>query len=264
MKLTKVFGGQVKDINEQEQTLTALVSTGTVDRMGDVVEPKGVDLRNYRNNPVVMWAHDYTTPPIGKAVWIKKSDSGLTAKVKFANTPFAQEIYGLYKEKFLNAFSIGFSAKEKEPIEKNKGDFGPQRFLKTELLEFSAVPVPANPEALQLAIKKGILHDENIKHAIEKEIEEEESEEGQEDVKQVNSGTDVFLGDGLDEVLAENDQLKEHVINLENRNTQLRKEVFELREEKQKRLSEIAVEHLGEKVADMVDRAIRKRMGKID
>jgi HK97 family phage prohead protease len=112
-----------------------------------------------------LWAHDYQSPPIGKAIWIRRDDGGIISKVKFANTEFAQEIFQLYKDGFLKAFSVGFMPKETED---GDGEKKPRRiYKKWELLEYSAVPVPANPEALSLAIQKGVLKTETIKKSIE-------------------------------------------------------------------------------------------------
>ena len=51
--------------------LTFVASTGAVDRHGDTVAPEGWRLDAYRENPVVLWAHDYRRPAIGRAqsVW---------------------------------------------------------------------------------------------------------------------------------------------------------------------------------------------------
>ena len=166
-RIRKVFTGEIKDINEKDNTLVSFVSTGAVDRMGDIIQPEGIDLKNYRKNPVVLWAHDYNTPPIGKSVWIKKQDGGVISKMQFANTAFAQEIFQLYKEGFLKAFSIGFIPIESEPMDgKDNGFMSPRRYLKTEMLEYSAVPVPANPEALAMAMKKGLLKDPELKQPL--------------------------------------------------------------------------------------------------
>jgi hypothetical protein len=63
----------------------------------------------------------------------------------------------MFKEGFLKAVSVGFMPKEWELIDSEDDSFFPGlRFLKQELLEFSAVPVPSNPDALMKARTKGI------------------------------------------------------------------------------------------------------------
>ena len=48
--------------------VTFVLSTDDVDRHGDVVEPGGWRLAAYLRNPVLLWAHDYRHPAIGRAV----------------------------------------------------------------------------------------------------------------------------------------------------------------------------------------------------
>ena len=166
--IKKVFSSEIRGIDAENMELTALVSTNAVDRYKEVIEPDGMDAKNYRKNPVVLWAHNYEVPPIGKALWIKKDGNGIVAKVKFADTATGREIFALYKDGFMKAFSIGFI-----PVEAEDGDLenpkAPRRiYRKWELLEFSAVPVPANPEAVALAVKKGLIKDEEAPEILEK------------------------------------------------------------------------------------------------
>lgn len=159
-KIRKVFIGEIKETNDEERTLTALISTKAVDREGEALSPDGVNLANYKKNPVVMWAHNYREPPIGKNLWIKKTADGILAKTQFAKTAFADEIFSLYKGDFLKAWSVGFipdqDAVDEDP--KADGKKKPRRtYNKWELLEYSAVPIPANPEALTQAVEQGLV-----------------------------------------------------------------------------------------------------------
>lgn len=149
------------EIDDDERTVTAVISTSTVDREKEVLLPKGADYEQYLKNPVVLWAHDYRETPIGKALWVKSARKTITAKVRFAETDKADEIYQLFKGHFLNAFSVGFLPAEDgshpptpDEVKKNPDWAEAKRIYdKWELLEFSAVPVPANPEALATAVK---------------------------------------------------------------------------------------------------------------
>jgi len=146
-KIIKQFIGTVKAIDENERTITATVSTGTPDRVGESIPAKEWNLSNYAKNPVILWAHDYIAPPVGKALWSKVEGDGLIQKIKFASTAFATDIFNLYKDGFLNAFSVGFQAERAKD--------NPNRFEKAELLEVSCVPVPCNAEALAQRMLKG-------------------------------------------------------------------------------------------------------------
>lgn len=152
---------KVASIEEDERTVTAVISSDAIDRDREVLMPKGVNTDNYEKNPVVLWSHDAASPPIGKALWIKKGTKKITAKLKFAMTERAEEVWQLFKTGFLKAFSVGFvptkgHIPEPDEIKKNP-DWAEARYIidEWELLEFSPVTVPANPEALALAVKSG-------------------------------------------------------------------------------------------------------------
>jgi HK97 family phage prohead protease len=168
------------DVDDEERTVTAVVSTDVVDREGEVLLPKGVDFEQYLKNPVVLWAHDYRETPIARSLWMTKGRKGITAKAKFADTEKAEEIYQLFKGGYLNAFSVGFLPKkyhEPTPDEVKKRPEWAEASLiydEWELLEFSAVPVPANPEALATAVKSKTL---SISKELQNELGIEEDEE---------------------------------------------------------------------------------------
>jgi len=150
-------GGETKEVDYGERSLVVTISTRARDRQGDVVEPGGARLEAYLRNPVVLWGHD-PSRPIAKSLWVKQRDERLIAKPQFARTPLAEEIFYLYREGFLRAWSIGFIPVKYEPAERaaatGRGGF---RITEWELLEYSAVAVGANPEALTVAHYKGLL-----------------------------------------------------------------------------------------------------------
>jgi len=122
-----------------------IISTADEDRQGEIINQDGWDFTNYKNNPIVLWGHNYYDLPIGITDEIYTNDKGQTiAKGRFAPeeaNPFAQQVRRLYDAKIVKTTSVGFIAREME------GNV----ITKAELLEFSFVPVPANPMALSLA-----------------------------------------------------------------------------------------------------------------
>ena len=94
------------EVDEQERTVTAVISTGAIDRDNEILLPKGADFEQYMKNPVVLWAHSYGEVPIGKALWIKKTWKNIKAKLQFADTPQAEEIYQLFKGGFLESMML--------------------------------------------------------------------------------------------------------------------------------------------------------------
>lgn len=143
---------KAKDLGEG--IIEAVVASESEDRHGEILELKGLDTSKYMENPVVLWAHDYSQPPIGKTLSLRKSGGKLVAKIQFAinEDSFAHKIYKLYKGGFMKAFSIGFIPKEMDE----------NRYTKAEMIEHSSVPIPANPEALALAVSKGLIKEKDL------------------------------------------------------------------------------------------------------
>jgi HK97 family phage prohead protease len=149
--LHKWGAGEVRDGDgEPGPVMGFVISTDEVDRHGDVIVPEGWRLEAYRRNPVFLWAHDYTRPVIGKAVAVWQEPHSLQARMEFAPTEFAQEVALLYRSSYQRGVSVGFRplAYEERRHEKTGALLG-IRFLEQELLEVSAVPVPANRSALR-------------------------------------------------------------------------------------------------------------------
>lgn len=128
---------------EDSGSFEVVISTADIDRQGESIDQNGWDLAHYKQNPVVLWGHDYYSLPIGIADTIEVKDGKLVAKGRFAPkeaNPFAEQVRKLYDLKIVRATSVGFIAREME------GNL----VTKAELLEFSFVPVPANPYALTM------------------------------------------------------------------------------------------------------------------
>jgi phage head maturation protease len=161
-----------KEFNESERSFVAWASKSSIDRQDEEIDANGWIKDNYEKNPVVPLFHDYGRFPIAKAEWVKKSPrvnpEGLLFKPVFAKTEIGEEAFYLYKEGFMNAFSVGFDPLEwadqdgKIYTKAIDGEFGiwqkdfiqkkrkkPRcKYLKQELFEISGVLVPAHPEAL--------------------------------------------------------------------------------------------------------------------
>ena len=127
--------------------LTIRAAVGSEDRKGDVIDPSGWELDGYRRNPVFLWAHDRSKPPIGKSQRIWVEDGALYAVVEFAPTDFAREIAELYERGFMRGVSVGFLPLETEFRQASNGRRA-YLYRRQELLEISAVPVPMHDDAL--------------------------------------------------------------------------------------------------------------------
>ncbi len=142
--------GFTKGIQEDERVVEAVISTPAEDRDADIVEVSGWQLENFLKNPVVLWMHRYEAP-IGRCLEIRREPDALVARTRFARTPLAEEIWQLYREGVLSAWSVSFIALDWEPLAS-----GGRRYTRQELLEYSAVSVPSNPEALNTLYRDGM------------------------------------------------------------------------------------------------------------
>lgn len=141
-------------------TISVIASTEDRDRDGDVIMAGGWDLKDFKKNPVIMWAHDYSQLPIGRAHNTRKEDGKLISDMEFTThdvNPLGATVRRMFELKFLNAVSVGFKPAKFEPLDKDTQDlYAGIRFLKQSLLEYSAVPIPSNPNALANAKAAGI------------------------------------------------------------------------------------------------------------
>lgn len=155
--IRKQVATQVKQFDREELTVDFVISTAARDRENDTISVSGWETGHFMNSPVVLWCHDHQAPPVAQALSLTVTDAVLMAKAKFTSreiSPFGYMIFQMYAERFLRATSVGFIPFEWDRRMDDDGlgvDFNRQ-----ELLEFSCVPVPANPEALALVRSKGI------------------------------------------------------------------------------------------------------------
>lgn len=143
------------DPNSDDRQIRFTITTSSPDREHDVVAADGVDTSAYMKNPVVLFAHDYHSLPIGRATQLASEPTRIIATTEFASAelnPMADQVYRMIRAGFLRAVSIGFRPLEWAYDE----DRGGVNFQKVELLEYSIVPVPANAEALIAARAAGI------------------------------------------------------------------------------------------------------------
>ncbi len=142
MKFTKAL-----IVEKSAEEFTAVASSETKDRHGDIVKQDGWDLKGFKDNPVLLFMHDHTKP-IGKATktWVDKTTG--KARLMFKGvissaTEEARAAKQLMQEGILQSFSVGFMPLEME------GD----TITKSELHEISLVSVGANADARLQATK---------------------------------------------------------------------------------------------------------------
>ena len=138
--LCNIDNSTVKELGEG--LFEAVVTTSAPDRHGENIATEGIETENYMLNPVVLYGHDYSGLPIGKAISLKTYKNKLTARFQLATDilPFADTVGQMIKAGYLNAVSIGGRVLDWSE------DY--RTILKMEMVEFSVVPVPANSQAI--------------------------------------------------------------------------------------------------------------------
>lgn len=153
--LSKKDAEELSGVGDAERVVRFVISTQSVDRDKDTIDPSGWDLANYVRNPTVLWAHDARQPPIGRALSIEMSEGKLVSVAEFVPreiSPLADTIFQMIKGGWLKSASVGFKPKRWSYNEERRG----VDFLEQELLEWSVVSVPSNPDALVEARDAGI------------------------------------------------------------------------------------------------------------
>jgi len=155
--------------NSSNPCLDFVSSDETLDRYNEIIVAGGWKLANYQRNPVFQNAHQYGDIifTLGKALTTEvltvAGRKVLFQRIEFACdvNPMARIAYGLYKGKFLNAVSVGFV-----PLRWENGTEQTayrRKFVEQELLELSAVAIPANPNALALGLKAGAIEKSDLR-----------------------------------------------------------------------------------------------------
>lgn len=150
----KTLGAEIKAEGDS-RIVQFTISTPDVDRDNDTINVNGWDLGNFTKGGVVLWAHDASQLPVAKplSTWVEQG--ALKSRAEFPTRdlyPFGATVYEMLKAGYLKSTSVGFMPQEWTYDESRGG----LNFAKAELLEYSVVPVPSNPNALLEARSKGI------------------------------------------------------------------------------------------------------------
>ena len=170
-KTVKTIPFHLKRVKEDDGTVKYLgvASSDALDRDREILVPKGMDTANFEKNPVMLLGHDYYGLPIGKVHRTGVTEEEVDFEFEFADTDEARTVKSLYDGGFMNAFSVSFIPKKYIDVSDNSPekleitladgslytlDLGkyvvqPRGVISEwELLEISAVSIPANPEAI--------------------------------------------------------------------------------------------------------------------
>jgi len=140
----------------------------TTDRYGDRITAKGVKLDKYKQNPIVLAFHNSWWFPVGASIktWYEKSDDSVKGWVLFFDSNiddsgFSESTFKFASTGAVKTGSIGFipvAGKVRKPTEEEKAEYGMTDwgyiYDEIELLEYSIVPLPANPSSMAEPITK--------------------------------------------------------------------------------------------------------------
>lgn len=146
------------------RTLSFVCSTEGAKRDGHSIRTAGWELDNYlKTGAPVQWCHDLTCPTIGNAptMRIEREGKRLVTEVVFApeeaRHDLADLLYRLYDAGVMRCGSVQWKPLEWKPREDEQGRVSGFEFVRQELLEFSLVPVPADPDAIVRAVQTRLL-----------------------------------------------------------------------------------------------------------
>jgi HK97 family phage major capsid protein/HK97 family phage prohead protease len=137
---------------DKPRRFRGIATTPSVDRAGDIVEPKGAQF----SLPIpLLWQHD-AMDPIGWITSAKVTDKGIEVEGEIARVEAPASLsdrlasaWSMIKSGLVRGLSIGFQPLESEKIPNSYS----LRFMKWSWLELSAVTIPMNAEASIVAIK---------------------------------------------------------------------------------------------------------------
>lgn len=151
------------DDDSKRPVFKHIASDESKDSVGDRILVKGWDLERFKANPQLLWTHDQRILPLGtvERVWKGRvaGEPALLTESRFHEAdenPQAPLVEKLVAKGAIPGVSVGFvplkmifpeSEKDREKL-----GLGPWGVLheKSELLELSVVPVPANANALRV------------------------------------------------------------------------------------------------------------------
>jgi HK97 family phage major capsid protein/HK97 family phage prohead protease len=139
---------EIKSYDNERRIIEGVATTPSPDRVNDVVVTEGVEFKL----PLPLLYQHNSSKPIGNVVEARASKDGIRIVAKIAPegvAAFIDEAWALIKNGLVRGLSIGFRSLEDEFDKQLNG----YRFLRTELLELSAVTIPANAEASILSVK---------------------------------------------------------------------------------------------------------------
>jgi HK97 family phage prohead protease len=144
---------EIKAVDEAKRIITGIATTPNVDRVGDIIDPMGVE---FENPLPFLWMHDHSSP-VGECRFSNPTAAGIAFEAEFVHPDTVESVtlkdrlqlaWDSVKTGLVRAVSVGF-----RPLEWAFIDGGGIRYDKSEVYELSGVVVPANADALISGVK---------------------------------------------------------------------------------------------------------------
>lgn len=164
--------GEVKTSSDNKN-LILIANTSAVDKHKTRIRPEGLDLTDYKANPVLLWNHDLSKP-LANGANVRVQDFKVILEVPYDNfdmeDPEVESIVRKVKKGIIRAASIGFTFESADayPTEDENGNMFVD-IRKAKLFEVSLTTVGSNPETLIL--KRNSNNMENLESKLHEIVE---------------------------------------------------------------------------------------------
>lgn len=131
---------------------TFIVSDESRNYLGMVVKTDGIDISQFKRNPVMLYMHDREKGVVGRWDNVRKEGKNLLADAVFdESTELGKQVKSQVEKGFLRSASIGIEVLEMKTID------GIETVTSSVLTEISIVDIPGNDNALKLLrkVRKG-------------------------------------------------------------------------------------------------------------
>jgi len=145
---------EIKSIDEDKRIIEGIASTPSVDRDRDVIDTDGME---FKLPLPLLWQHR-ADMPIGTVEKAEITEKGLLIKCQIAPPEVDKQIEAVWrkiKAGLVRGFSIGFRSISSAWNNDRRG----VDYIKVEVLEVSAVTIPANADATITSIKSASLRE---------------------------------------------------------------------------------------------------------
>lgn len=246
------------------------ISTEGLDRGMDIMKVNGANLKTFNKNPVVYSQHESRKFPVGKGPVKKEKVEineemvwALTSTPTFSEEEEAQTVKRLVEGGFLRAASIGYHPIDWEdsPLPEELQSLAFVRNMwrpeirthkQWDLLEWSIVGIPMNPDALRVksadALEKGLISEKDLE-VLKEYLKEEKAG------AVLNTKNKKHLKDAQDKIQSVLDSAEKSIENNENDSDQSNKNIKEedMRIEDVKELLKGAFDELNETLKPVLD-----------